>query len=372
MPVDMHAGETTVTPQLFIGGRYDNNILFDRTNATDDYSSLVRPALKLNHKTELSNVDLGADVHFVNYLDESNMDTVKQYYHMDGDAQLSERFRVDAKMGYVIDTLLDSELDETGRVFRSEDREQLRAGTGIDYSLSQKSEIGVDYAFNRTDYEEELRADRDSHSVSARFSRFFNEGIDSLTVLPKYRYIITTNDIEVNDVSLSLGWTHKSSEVGTLTLFVGGRYTEESLSSGDSSTDTEKRDSSGFVCDFSYDMSDEISSFRVGISRDISFDAEGDLREINKLYSQYRYTLTERLINGFHANAYLTSSDDDNIDKDIVYFDIRPWVAYSLTENHQLRLSYRYSLEYDDTQENKTVDRSQINLSVILRFPKKF
>lgn len=372
LPLDMRAGETTLTPQLSIGGRYDNNLLFERIDPIDDYSSVVQPALELNHKTELSNIDLGADLHFINYLEQSDMDTVKQYYHMGADTQLSERIGVDAKIGYVIDTLLDSELEETGRVFNREDREQLRAGAGMDYSLSQKSEIGVNYAFNHTNYEEQGRADRNTHFVGAYFNRFFNEGIDSLTVLPKYRYIITTDDIAVNNFSLSLGWTHKSSETGGLKLFVGGRYTEESSTSDNTDPNTEKRDTSGFILDFSYDIKDEISSFRIGISRDINFDAEGDLREVNRLYSTYKYSLTERLKSVISANAYLTSSEDENIDKDICFFDIRPRLDYSLTENHLLRLSYRYSLEYDDTQEDETVDRSQIELSVLLRFPNKF
>lgn len=372
LPLDMRASETTLTPQLLIGGRYDNNVLFERTNPIDDYSSVVQPALLLDYKTELSNIDLGADLHFVNYLDRSDMDTVKQYYHMDADTRLSERIRVDAKIGYTIDTLLDSELEETGRVFNREDREQLRAGAGMDYSLSQKSEIGVDYDFYRTDYEQEGRADRKTHSVRTHFSRFFNEGIDCLTVLPRYRYIITTDDIEVNDFSLSLGWTHKSSEIGALRLFAGGRYTEQSPTSDNSDPDVEKRDTSGFIFDFSYSISDEISSLRIGINRNINLDADGNLREVNRLYSIFKYSLTERLISGISANVYLTRSEDENIDKDLRYFDIRPRLDYSLAANHLLRLSYRYSLEYDDTQENETVDRSQIELSVILRFPKKF
>jgi hypothetical protein len=372
LPVDMRAGENTLTPQLFIGGRYDNNVLFERTNPIDDYSSVVRPALEFNHKTERSNLDIGADMHFVNYLDRSDMDTVKQYYYMNGDTQLSERIRVDAEMGYIIDTLLDSELEETGRVFNREERERLHAGAGMDYSLSEKFEIGLDYDFNLTDYEEEERADRKTHSVSTYFRRFFNEGIDSLTVLPKYRYIVTTDDIEVNSFSLSLGWTHKSSEIGALKLFAGGRYTEESPTSDNTDPDAQKRDTSGFIFDLSYNISDEISSFLIGIRRDINFDADGDLREVNRLYSTYQYSLTERLKSGISANAYLTRSEDENVDTDIRYFNIRPRLDYSLTEKHILRLSYRYSLEYDDTKENKTVDRSQIELSVIFRFPNKF
>jgi predicted porin len=372
LPLDMHAGETTLTPQLSIGGRYDNNVLFERTDPIDDYSSVVQPALNLKYKTELSKFELGVDGQFVNYLDRSDMDTVKQSYYMDGNTEISERVRFDANIDYIIDTLLDSELEETGRIFNLEDRERLRAGAGMDYSLSQKSEIRLDYLFYFTDYEEEGRADRTSHAVRTHISGFFNEGIDRLTLLPQYRYTTTTDDIEVNNFSLSLGWTHQSSETGTLRLFAGGRYTEESPTSDNADQDAEKRETSGFIFDFNYDISDEIYSFIIGIRRNINFDADGDLREVNRLYTRYSYSLTERLESGINANVYLTSSEDEDIDEDTRYFDVRPRLDYSLTENHSLRLSYRYSLEYDDTQEYETVTRSQIELSVIFRFPKQF
>lgn len=379
LPLDMQAGETTLTPQLSIGGRYDNNILFERFDPIDDYSSVVKPALNLKYETELSKFELGADMQFINYLDRSDLDTVKHSYFVDGNTELSERVRFDAKIGYIYDTLLDTELEETGRIFNLEDRERLRAGAGMDYNLSQKSEIRVDYVFYLTDYEEEGRADRNTHTVRTHISGLFNEGIDKLTVLPEYRYTTKTDDIDVKNFSLSLGWTHQSSETGTFMLFAGGRYTEESPasdkedSSGNSDQDTDKKESNGFIFNLSYKLSDEISSLLFGIKRDINFNANGDLREVNRLYCKYKYSLTERLAGGIDANVlYLTSSEDEDNDKDTGYFDVKPRIDYSLTENHVLRLSYRYSLEYDDAQEYETVTRSQIELSMIFRFPNRF
>jgi hypothetical protein len=155
-------------------------------------------------------------------------------------------------------------------------------------------------------------------------------------------------------------------------MFAGGRYTEKTTTVNTADKVVEKSDTSGFIFDVSYDISDEIAAFRIGLRRDINFDADGDLREVNRLYTTYRYGLTERLKSGISANAYLTRSEDEDVDKDISYFNMRPYFDYSLTEKHLLRLSYRYSLEYDDTQENETVTRSQIELSVIFRFPQRF
>ena len=382
-PLDVHAGETTLNPALNLGARYDNNVLFDRTIVIDDYSSVVHPSLALNHKTERTDLNLGADVKFVNYLDQTELDNTKQVYEFNVNSQLSERLSGQAKAHYIRDTLLDSELEETGVVYNQEDRERINTLGGINYSLSQKSRLGALYNFTYTDYEERTRADRNDHSVGVTYSRFFNEGLDGLSVSPRYRYILlsdykdsdgnTVKGSEVNNFSLNLGWTHKSSEIGTIRLFLGGRYTEETPVDDGDDTDNEKRDYSGVVADFSYTIKDEISNLRIGYSRDINYDANNDLREMDRLYAYYDYLLTERSRAGIYANIYLTRTENQDSDNsDTRYLDIQPKISYSLTELYYLQLAFRYSLQYDDTEKDKTVDRSQLLLSIVLQFPQKF
>lgn len=382
-PWHVHAGETTLIPALSLGARYDNNVLFDRTVVIDDYSSIVHPSLALNHKTERTDLNLGADIKFVNYLDQTELDNTKQVYEFNVNSQLSERLSGRAKALYIRDTLLDSELDETGVVYNQEDRERINAQGGVNYFLSQKSRLGALYDFMYTDYEVNTRADRNDHSVGVTFSRFFNEGLDSLSVSPIYRYILlsqyedsdgdTVKGSEVHSFSLNLGWTHKSSEVGTIRLFLGGRYTEERPVDDGDGADEEKRDYSGVVADFSYAIKDEISDLRIGYRRDINYDADNDLREMDRFYAYYGYLLTERSRAGIDANIYLTRTENkDSDDGDTRYLDIQPKISYSLTEQYYLQLVFRYSLQYDDNEEDKTIDRSQILLALVLRFPEKF
>lgn len=378
-PLNLHAGETTLSPVLSLGARYDNNVLFSRTDPIDDYSSVVHPSLGLNYKTERIDLGLGADIEFVNYLDQTELDNAKQAYNLDVNSQLSERLKGQVNARYIRDTLLDSELEETGLVFNQENRERFNAGGGVRYSLSPRSVLGAFYDFRHTDYEEETRADRNEHSVRLIFSRYFNEGLDSLTVSPRYRYIPspqykdsdgnTIKGSEVHNVSLNLGWTHKSSEVGTIRLFLGGRYTEERPDDGDS----EKRDSSGVVADISYTITDEISNFRIGYRRNINYDADNDLREVDRFYAYYNYSLTERSKAGIDTNIYLTRAENqDSAEENTRYLDIKPKISYSLTERHSLELVYRYSMQYDEDEEDTSVDRSQILLTVVLRFPQKY
>jgi hypothetical protein len=378
-PLNLHAGETTLSPALSLGARYDNNILFRRTDPIDDYSSIVHPSLALNYKTERTDLGLGADIRFINYLDQTAFDNAKQAYKFNVNSQLGERLNGQVNAQYIRDTLLDSELEETGLVYNQEDRERFNAGGGVKYSLSPRTGMGAFYDFRHTDYEEETRADRNEHSVRLTFSRFFNDGLDSLSVSPQYRYIPspqyedsngnTVKGSEVHNITLNLGWTHKSSEIGTIRFFLGGRYTEERPDEGDG----EKRDSSGVVADISYTITDEVSNFRIGYRRDINYDADNDLREVDRFYAYYNYSLTERSKAGVDTNIYLTRSENQNsAEENTRYLDIKPKISYSLTERHSLELVYRYSMQYDETEEDESVDRSQIFLAVVFRFPQKY
>jgi opacity protein-like surface antigen len=366
LPSNSEGRDLTLNSELLISGRYDDNVFFSRTDPLDDYSSIVNPILFLDYLTELTNLKVGADVRFVNYLDQTDLDTIKHKYYVNGHTRVTERLSLNAKFDYIKDTLLDSELDETGRVFDSKDRDRYIAGGGFRFDATQLSAIGMNYSFSATDYEEEAREDRDSHSVRAFYRWSFNDGLDSLTIKPKYSFIVSDN-VETDSYVLTIGLTHKSSEKGTFNFFVGGRYNEESRQN------SEKNDSSGFVADLSYEIQREIVNCRIGYRRDTMYDANDDLREVDRVYIKLGYLLTERMRFNLLTNYYLTRIEQENVDNDETnYFDVFSSLDYRLTEHYSLNLAYRYSQEYDNNEEDKTVNRSQVQITLVFKFPKTF
>ncbi len=365
LPTDSEGRDLTLDTYLLIYGSYDDNVLFARTEPFDDYSSTINPHMDLDYLTELTKLKAGADVRFLNYLDQTELDTIKHKYYFNGDTRVSERLNLNAKLNYIKDTLLDSELEETGRVFNLEERERYFAGGGFRFSSSPLSAIGVNYEFSRTDYEEDIRDDRDIHSVLAFYQRSFNEGLDSLTIQPKYSFI-TSDVVDTDKYLLTVGWTHQSSEKGTFNFTVGGRYSEESRQ------DLETINYSGFVADVSYKIRSETSNVRLGYRRDASYDANDDLREVDRIYLYLGYRLTERMGFNLSGNYYLTRSQQENSDDDTNYFDALSSLDFRITERYSVNLAYRYSLQHDNNEENSTVDRNIVQLSLLLRFPKKF
>ena len=388
LPLNSEAREFLINPELAIAGHYDDNVAFTSTEPDDDYASIINPALELEYVTEQTNLKPGGDLLFFNYLEQTEWDTTIQEYFLDINSQLSERFLVITELNYVFDTLLDSELEQTGRVFEREDRERFDVSTGIEYGLSPKSDLGLRYEYSYIDYQEGTRSDRNEQKVLAKYDRMLNDGLDKITVQPSYSFSISSDDIidastdtdtiygingdlEVNTYSLNIGWTRQSSEVGTIRIFGGARYTEESRVAGESGKEIEKTDNTGFVADLSYALKDQISLFSVGYRRDITFDANNDLRELDFLYAEYNYSLTERMSFYIKGSFYFTRSEEES-GEDSNYFDGLSWLDYRLTERHSLIFTYRYSQENSNDEGEEAVRRNQVFLSLAFRFPKKF
>jgi hypothetical protein len=385
LPSNSACSEISLNPALGIAGLYDDNVVFTETDPEADFASVINPSLSFVYPTEQTSMTVSGDVQFVNYLEQTEYDTTKQQYILDLDSRITERLRFNAGLEYILDTLLDSELDETGRVIKAEqeERERFNAKAGTLYGLSTKSNVGLDYEFSMIDYEEGFRADRTEHSVGGSYSLIFNDGLDRITLQPKYSRKESTKestkgspekngyDTEVDSYMLYIGWTRQSSEVGTIKLFGGARYTEETRIPEDESKEIEETDNTGFVADLSYTLRDEISLIRIGYRRDNGYDANNDLRELDRISGRYEWALTERLKANVEARFFASRSEGES-GNDSRFFDATTWFDFQLTENHSLTLTYRYSQESNEAETEGSIRRNQVYLALTLQFPKKF
>lgn len=363
LPSDSDGRDLTLNSTLAVSGRYDDNVLFARSDVIDDYMSIINPVLSLDYLSEQTKLQLGADVRFINYLDQTDLDTIIQKYFFDSISDISERVNLETKLEYIKDTLLDSELEETGRLFNREDRRQYVADGKLRFKFTQLSSVDTKYKFSRTDYEEDFREDRDLHIAGVNYRRLFNEGLDSLVIGPQYQ-LNYSNSYESDTYSLNIGWRHKSSEIGIFNFLVGGRHTIE-----ESRQTSKERDSTGFVANINYNLKSEISEVDIGYRRNINYDADDDLREIDRVYAKLGYRITERMRYYLNASYYQTRLEETDNGNRTRYVDILSWVKYRLTETYALNLSYRYSQGYDESEEDSDVRRNQVQLSLVLWLP---
>ena len=364
------AQDITFEPSIILGGEYDDNVLFTRTDEIDDYLAVISPSLTLNYASELFKLDAEGIVDVLRYADQNDLNTENQRYAIDAGYQLMERWSLSGDFSYIKDTTLDSELEETGIVYAREDRERFKAGAGLSYQVSELSYMGVNYAYSKTDYDEEGLEDYDSSFIRLSYNRRFNNGIDTFTVAPRYtRGSSVTSDVD--GYRLNFGWTHLPSETYRLRVFAGLRYTEQDYKDGRDNTSNW-----GGVADINLEKKGETHSVLVGFGSDIYLrPSTGELEQVYKIYCNLTRRVTERFRAGVNSRLSLAQPDDADAinDKEIWYLTVTPSLSYRLTEKHSLQLSYSYQQEYDkNIEDDERSDRNRVWLSLNFNFPKKW
>jgi len=364
LPVsDINAEKLDVLPTLVLTAGYDDNILFTRKESIADYYIKAVPGLDLKVASQRYDVGLSAYAALFRYIEEQDLDTDNYNFDFDGGYSLSARMSIRAKFRYLKDTTLDSELEETGRVNIRENRERLQASGQLSYQVDEVSRLGLNYDYRKTNYESDVRVNRDVHSIDLSYQRWLVENIDLLSISPSYDKAVTATGTEYDYYRLSGGWTHIFSKTLRMKNILGYGYT----------VTTEENESSTnqvWNADLSVTKSAETTSLKLGFRSDIRLDSIGELLEVDRIYINLRQSITERFSFRFYGSGYITRPVEkfDSVDK--TYYVLRPGVAYNMTENHVLTLSYRYQNEYNhNTSEDPGNDRYVIELNLNFKFP---
>jgi hypothetical protein len=370
MPSIIRAQDITLIPSISLSGEYDDNVTFSRNEENDDYAGIVSPGFRLDYASELLSFKTSALVDVLRYYDDSDLDTENWKYALNGVYRLVERWSVSGDFSYIKDETLDSELEETGIVFRRDERERLNAGGGISYVLSELSDIGAEYSYSKTDYDDKGLDDYDRSSVSLSYNRKFNNGLDVISVTPQYSRG-NSDESKVDGYRLTVGWTHLPSETYRLGVSLGVRYTTTDY-------DDNRNDSNnwGGVADINLRKSGENYSVKVGFNSDVYYKpSTAEVIQVFKVYGDYSRRILERLSMGVRGRVSLAKSEDDDAadDDDIWYFRVDPFLRYMLTENHSLRLAYTYQQEYDKNfNDDERTDRNRVSLTLNFNFPYKW
>ena len=364
------ARDVTVVPSITLRGEYDDNVYFTRTDEISDYLAIISPALTLDYASELLNLKAQGIVDVLRYVDEKDINTENQRYTIDGGYRLKERWNLSGNISYIKDTTLDSELEETGIVYVRENRERFNTGAGLLYQVSELSNMVIDYAYSKTDYDEIGLEDYNTNNVSLSYNRRFNDGIDVFTIRPSFGRWSSDNS-DVDGYRLNFGWTHIPSETYRLRVFLGGRYTEQDYKDGRDNTSNW-----GGVADINLQKRAETYSVLIGAGSDIYLRPDtNELNQVYKIYCNLTRRVTERFSAGVNSRLSLTQPDDADAinDKEIWYFTVTPSLSYRLTENHSLRLSYSYQQQYDrNIEDDPRIARNRVWLSLNFNFPKKW
>jgi hypothetical protein len=360
------AAEITLTPSLSLKVEYDDNIDFNTKDEIDDFSGNAIPRLQFNYLTELFEFNAYGEVDFKRYYDETNFDRTNQLYGMDGKYQMLERLNFLGEFEFRRDETTDSQLEETGRVFERDRRERYYADGGLRYQISELSEIGPNFSFEKTNFSSKEDDDYDLYRISLTYSKEFQNERDTVLLRPSYaKYDSDTQDAD--GYRFEIGWKHLLGETVTSDILIGGRYTQ---------IDRKDRNDSdnnwGGVGKIDIKKNGETFTGNTGYSHDIRSNTEGEIIEVDRFYLNLDKKILERFGFKFSGSAYYSKKESGDKEK-VRYFILTPSLYYMLTTYHSLELCYSYQNQVEmDEPGNPNTQRNRVWLNLNLEFPQKW
>jgi len=367
------AAEITLTPSVGLRTEYDDNIDFDHNDRKrDDFVFTVSPGLRLDYKTERTYLGATAKLNVLRYADYSDEDVTNQYYGLNLSHRLLEKLSVRANAGYSRDTTKDTYFEETGLVTRKSDVHRYSGGAGLSYTLSEVSDLGLNYSHSQTDYTSEDDEDTTSDSVSLTYSRAFYDRRYILSVSPLYSRFDSDNTT-VDNYGLSLGVSHRFRETLTFNASVGARYSDAQYHKSRYRLREETDTNWNWTANVSATKSWETSSATVGYSRDMYYTSEGEPINVDRFYANASRKITEKFGAALSGALSFTKSDDTKYEaseEDSRYYSISPSLYYTFTKDYRLDVGYTYANDYDKTLDRyRTIDRNRFWILLTFNYP---
>jgi hypothetical protein len=386
MPSFSEAQDITVTPQLYVTGEYNDNILFTRTDKEDDFIFNIAPAIGLTYASDLWDLDTLAMVQFRRHLSEDDFDREDYYLNLQGRYRMTERLQLRGRLNYrqdyttetrtidFVEPLLEEiPIDESDVVERGierffSERKRYNAFGSLAYQLTEVSNLTLGYSYLRVDYDSDQNVDYDVNDLNLTYMRRLAGQKDRVGT--RVSYSERTSDIsDIETYGIGLIWHRDFTEKLNFYADIGLRYTEETFKDNG-----QKDDNINPTADIRLRRRGETNEITVGLRQNVRTESTGSAANVTRLYWDAQQRLSERFFFELGGYFYITREDDDSFSNiDTVFFDIIPSLKYLLTENHSVSLAYNYTIEHNRNLEtDRDKERNRVWIIFEFGFPDKW
>ena len=364
------ADEFKVIPSVALKGEYNDNIFFSERDKKDDYIGTVSPGLEIIERTERLDLTLSGEVHVIEYADNDELSGV------DFDTQGRLKYGLTPQLDFRANALYDKstqpdrDIVEDGLVQNARTRRRQQYRGGLDYVLTEKAAASITYLYQDDDWrsndpgDEDLTINSGDLLFTYDLSRTFESTIGRLnTGYANYDYETSETDYYF----ATLGFLHHFSEIYSIQLDAGARYSDSDFSNINESDQTW-----GGKGSLRLIYNGEFTQADLTASRDISA-ASGRTGSVLRTAFVFdvRHRFLEKLSAGLSTGYYLNKSDadefaSDEIDEQTVR--ARPRLAWELHRYVTLESAYEYVYVNDDT-DNTDSQRNRVYLQIKFAYP---
>jgi len=359
----VEANEILVEPRLMVSGGYDDNIDFDEDDKIDDFGVSVRPSLNLGYGTELLKLKVVADIDYLMYLKEDDFNRLNQNYLFDGQYYLSSRWSLLGSFEFKSDETIDAQLAETGRLYDKEGRDRYEGVGGIQYQITELTNIAPKLRYINTQYRDSGSVDSEIIILETPYEMTLRNQRDKLTIEPSVGYFDSDTQ-EAYNARITAKWERLISERTTLSLELGPRYTHSEFKDNN-----DKDNQFGGIGELILYHKGETFLGRVDIRHNLYPDADGNLVNRSRLRLDIRQYLSERFGLQFKGIGNYTQKLQGDSEK-VWYSELMPSFFYDTTPNSNIELSYSYQNRIElDEPGDPTTHRNRIFLTYNINFP---
>jgi len=370
LPVASIAAEIVLVPAIGLVTEYDDNIDFTRNSdlAKDDFAGSVIPQASLEYNTERLNLNAKGQLDFKKYLNETDFDRTNHLYQIETEYQAHQKWTLSGNYRFRRDETTDSQFEETGRVFERERRTIHDATGGVQYNLTELTDIGTFLSYGRSDFSGRDNTDYDLYLIELPYTKRLQNQRDTIRLTPAYSRYNSDDNEEGHGYRLTFGWQRLISETLTFDIEAGPRYTTIKDVAGDENS------SWGGVAAIRLDKSGETFKGNIRYSHDLHPTSRGEIINVDRVFVFADKNISERFGIRFNGDAYYSNRENNDAPSDkIVTFQLTPVLYYMLTENHSLELAYNYRNQRElDEPGNPVTQRNKVWLGLVLEFPQKW
>lgn len=379
----VQAKELYVQPSINIQTEYDSNkrLITDDLNPGLDPSSyglISKFGAKIGARSDDYEVALANQFIVNRYTSDFDLDSEDIRLDLTSNYALTERSQFELNGGFIYDTTLTSELDETGSGIVQDNlrRKQWTITPTWNYALSGTQMIQASYTHIDVEYDQSeigsfsnYTVDNVSASFQKQWTPLFSNFLSVSAMFfeaPESGSGNVKTSQDITEYSISIGGNYQILPTWSASFSGGSRFnnTKQTTSFGNISLPTTSSDVQGLIFSVGIDKTFESGNANIRFSRSTNPQGQGQLQVRDNFEASFNHKLSQRLqlsIRG-SLNDISISGEEDNSNAR-TYYNISPSIRWLADKQASFTLGYRYR-----SQSFESNDRDAVSNSVSLNF----
>ncbi|EGV33735.1 hypothetical protein ThidrDRAFT_0424 [Thiorhodococcus drewsii AZ1] len=364
------ADQWYVKPLAVLEAYYDDNVRLTSRNERNTSVANVRANVKAGRRTEISDIQLGANLTSSRYFEASDLDKTDGSLNALASYDLGRStFKLNGAFNY--DSTLTSEVSTSGYVQANKRRLRFYVQPTWTYQLTPRGSVEMTLSYEDIRYEDVdviPLYDYDYTTAGLTFIYALSERAQAFTRVTFDRYEASDVGLKSDSTGLLFGASYQLSETLSASAYAGVRQTSSEVPTW---LGVQKSDSSGPLFQFELNKRFEVGGLDFSVSRSMLPSSNGELLDTTSLALSFTRPLSHKWNFRLTADAYRNRTEDDaasSSDRD--YFAISPRFEFKLSQELNLGLSYRYRWQKYDLSDEAAVSNS-LHLYLTYVFPQK-